>query len=103
WLLGGTFAAALSALLWGGLVRIWVLHHAPGGVHSPAPPFGPRPFAPRDPSTNDAALAVLSFGESWHNGHPAFPRSARHGLLPLQYDSSALLIRGFERLSWVAA
>jgi stearoyl-CoA desaturase (delta-9 desaturase) len=43
---------------------------------------------------------VLSFGESWHNGHHAFPRSARHGLLPHQWDSSAMLIRAFHRLSW---
>ncbi len=61
--------------------------------------FGRRPFATKDRSSNVAALAVLSMGESWHNGHHAFPRSVRHGLLRRQWDSSALLIRAFERLT----
>jgi stearoyl-CoA desaturase (delta-9 desaturase) len=43
---------------------------------------------------------VVSMGESWHNGHHAFPRSARHGVMPGQWDSSARLIAGFERLGW---
>ena len=61
-----------------------------------------RPAAVRDDdrSTNVNALALVSMGESWHNGHHAFPRSARHGLLAGQFDTSALLIRGFERAGW---
>ena len=81
WLLGGAFGAALSALLWAGLVRIFVLHHVTWSINSVCHMFGRRPFATKDRSTNVAALAVLSMGESWHNGHHAFPRSARHGLL----------------------
>jgi stearoyl-CoA desaturase (Delta-9 desaturase) len=100
WLLGGTFGAALSALLWAGLVRVCVLHHVTWSINSWCHMFGRRPFATKDRSSNVAALAVLSMGESWHNGHHAFPRSVRHGLLRRQWDSSALLIRGFERMSW---
>ena len=99
WLLGGTLGAALSALFWAGLVRICVLHHATWSVNSLCHMFGKRPFATKDRSSNVAALAVISMGESWHNGHHAFPRSARHGLLRGQWDSSAMLIRGLERMT----
>jgi stearoyl-CoA desaturase (delta-9 desaturase) len=99
WLLGGTLAAALSALLWAGLVRICVLHHATWSVNSVCHTFGRRPFATKDRSSNVAMLAVISMGESWHNSHHAFPRSVRHGLLRGQWDSSARLIRAFERLA----
>ena len=100
WLLGGTFGAALSALLWAGLVRVCVLHHVTWSINSLCHMFGRRPFATKDRSRNIAALAVFSMGESWHNGHHAFPRSVRHGLLRRQWDSSALLIRAFERMAW---
>ena len=100
WLLGGHVRRLpMSALLWAGLVRVCVLHHATWSVNSVCHMFGRRPFATKDRSSNVAALAVLSMGESWHNGHHAFPRSVRHGLLRRQWDSSALLIRAFERMT----
>jgi stearoyl-CoA desaturase (delta-9 desaturase) len=46
-------------------------------------------------------LALLSFGESWHNNHHAFPTSAIHGIGRGQFDMSARFIRIFERLKWV--
>jgi stearoyl-CoA desaturase (delta-9 desaturase) len=101
WLLGGTIGAAVSALFWAGLVRVCVLHHATWSINSLCHMFGRRPFVTKDHSSNVGVLAVVSMGESWHNGHHAFPRSARHGLLHGQLDTSALLIRGFERLGWV--
>lgn len=101
WVLGGTFGAALSALFWAGLVRVCVLHHATWSINSVCHMFGRRPFAAKDRSSNVGALAIVSMGESWHNGHHAFPRSARHGLLRWQIDTSAVLIRTFERMSWV--
>jgi stearoyl-CoA desaturase (delta-9 desaturase) len=100
WMFGGTLAAAFSALLWAGLVRVCVLHHVTWSINSLCHMFGRRPFSTRDRSSNIAALAVFSMGESWHNGHHAFPRSVRHGLLRRQWDSSALLIRAFERMAW---
>ena len=102
WLLGGTFGAAVSALFWAGLVRVCVLHHATWSINSVCHMFGRRPFATKDRSGNVGVLAVVSMGESWHNGHHAFPRSARHGLLHGQLDTSALLVRGFERMAWVS-
>jgi stearoyl-CoA desaturase (delta-9 desaturase) len=61
---------------------------------------GKRPFANRDRATNFWPLAIISFGESWHNSHHADPTSARHGVLPGQIDPSARLIWLFERLRW---
>jgi stearoyl-CoA desaturase (delta-9 desaturase) len=62
--------------------------------------FGKRPFRAGDTSTNFAPLAVLSMGEAFHNAHHAFPSMARHGCDRRQFDSSALVIRMFERLGW---
>lgn len=100
WLLGGGLAGALTALLWAGGVRILVLHHVTWSINSLCHTFGDRPFRTNDRSTNLRGLALLSMGESWHNGHHAFPRSARHGILAGEVDTSARLIRWFERLGW---
>ncbi len=82
WMLGGGIGAALTALLWAGGVRIFLVHHVTWSVNSLCHVYGRRPFVTTDLSTNVGALAVLTMGESWHNGHHAFPRSARHGVLP---------------------
>jgi stearoyl-CoA desaturase (delta-9 desaturase) len=63
--------------------------------------FGRRPFKTEDASRNLAPLAILSMGEAWHNAHHAFPALARHGVDRHQFDSSAMIIRVFERLGWV--
>jgi stearoyl-CoA desaturase (delta-9 desaturase) len=96
--LTGTLWGALSALLWGSLVRIFLLHHVTWSVNSICHFYGSRPYETTDCSTNNWALALLSFGESWHNNHHAFPTSAVHGLGRLQVDTSALLIRTMARL-----
>jgi stearoyl-CoA desaturase (Delta-9 desaturase) len=96
--LGGTLQAGLTALLWGGAVRIFVLHHVTYSINSLCHFFGRRTFPTRDESTNLGWLAVPSFGESWHNNHHAFPRSAEHGLRRWQLDPGAALIRALERL-----
>lgn len=102
WLIGGTAGAGLSALLWAGLVRAFLLQHVTWSVNSLGHMIGRRPFRTGDASTNIAALSLLSMGETWHNGHHAFPRSARHGLLPGQWDTSARVIQTFERLGWAS-
>jgi stearoyl-CoA desaturase (delta-9 desaturase) len=96
--LGQTLAAGLSALLWGGLVRIFLEHHITWSINSVCHFFGRRRFDIEDQSTNVFWLALLSFGESWHHNHHAFPRSARHGLRWWEIDISALLIGALERL-----
>jgi stearoyl-CoA desaturase (delta-9 desaturase) len=99
WLFGG-LTGGLTALLWAGGVRICLLHHVTWSINSLCHTWGRRPFATTDRSTNIAVLAVITFGESWHNGHHAFPRSARHGILRHQYDSSASVIHAIERAGW---
>jgi stearoyl-CoA desaturase (delta-9 desaturase) len=98
WLFTGTVSGALAALVWAGGVSIFVLHHVTWAVNSVGHMFGTRPFRTRDNSTNFALLALLSFGDSWHNSHHAYPRLARHGTDPGQIDTSALLIRCLEHL-----
>ena len=100
WILSRSLAGALTCLLWAGLARMVVLHHVTWSINSVCHTFGRRPFAARDRSTNFWPLALLSMGESWHNLHHAYPSSARHGVRRGQLDSSAALIRTFERLGW---
>ena len=100
WLIAGTFSGALSALIWAGLVRMTVLHHVTWSINSVCHVFGGQPYTTKDRSTNFAPLAILSFGESWHNFHHAQPCAARHGAAPHQIDSSARVIRLFEQFGW---
>jgi stearoyl-CoA desaturase (delta-9 desaturase) len=100
WLWSGTLVGGLGALLWAGLVRMAFLHHITWSVNSVCHLFGRRPFRTGDRSANFAPLALLSFGESWHNLHHSYPNSARLGALPHQVDTSAGLIRLFERAGW---
>jgi stearoyl-CoA desaturase (Delta-9 desaturase) len=92
-LLTGTWQGAAEALLWGGLVRISLTHHTTWSVNSICHIYGTRTFRSRDLSTNNVWLAIPSFGESWHNNHHAFPRSAFHGLSWWQIDLSGYVIR----------
>jgi stearoyl-CoA desaturase (delta-9 desaturase) len=101
WIWSGNLVGALTALVWAGAIRMALLHHVTWSINSICHLFGRRPFASNDRSTNFGPLAVLSFGESWHNYHHASPSSARHGVLPGQIDSSARLIRLFEWAGWV--
>jgi stearoyl-CoA desaturase (delta-9 desaturase) len=95
---GGSLLAGLSALLWGGLVRIFLLHHVTWSINSICHFFGRRRFDTDDHSTNVFWLALPSLGEAWHHNHHAFPRSAFHGLRWYELDPSGWLILGLERL-----
>jgi stearoyl-CoA desaturase (delta-9 desaturase) len=96
----GTLAGAAGALVFAGVIRVGISHNLTWSINSVCHKFGKRPFQTRDASTNVSALALLTMGESWHNNHHAFPRLARHGVDRGQLDSSAALIRLFERLGW---
>src|SRR6201992_3761131 len=97
-----TLSGALQGLVWGGLVRIFLVHHVTWSVNSICHFFGSRRFEVEDRSTNVAWLSLLSLGESWPHNHHAFPRSAVHGLRPWEVDLSGVIISLLERcgLAW---
>jgi stearoyl-CoA desaturase (delta-9 desaturase) len=98
YLLSGTLAGAGTGLLWGGLVRVFFVHHITWSVNSVCHFLGSRRFATDDRSTNVFWLALPSLGESWHHNHHAFPRSAVHGLKRWELDPSALIIATLEKV-----
>jgi stearoyl-CoA desaturase (Delta-9 desaturase) len=102
YVVSGTLAGAATGLLWGGLVRIFFVHHVTWSVNSVCHFIGTRRFDTDDRSTNVFWLALPSLGESWHHNHHAFPRSAVHGLRSSEVDLSALVINAMERvgLAW---
>ncbi len=98
----GSIYGGLTALLWGGLVRVLVQSHVTWSVNSVCHFFGRRRFEVDDESTNVWWLSVPSLGESWHHNHHAFPRSARHGLARWELDPSAVVIKAMMKmkLAW---
>jgi stearoyl-CoA desaturase (delta-9 desaturase) len=102
WVIGGTLDKALTALLWGGAVRMLVLHHSTYSINSLCHFFGRQRFKTGDESRNLWWLSVFTFGEERHNNHHAFPTSARHGLSRWNFDPSAWVIWGLEKtgLAW---
>ncbi len=94
--------AGWTGLLWGGFVRIFLVHHIGWGVNSIGHVFGNQPFKTNDNSRNLWFLGVLAMGDGWHNNHHAFPHSAFHGLRWWQIDLSGYLIRLLEAtgLAW---
>jgi stearoyl-CoA desaturase (delta-9 desaturase) len=95
--IGGSWALGFEAMIWAGLIRIFVFEHATFAVNSVCHMFGRRAYEARDHSRNNWVVAMLVFGEGWHNNHHAFPKSARHGLERRQLDVSWLVIRLLER------
>ena len=103
WIVGGGVGAALTALLWGGFVRVFLLHHVTWSINSICHFFGRVRFEVEDESRNVFWLAPLSMGESWHHNHHAFPTSAFHGLRWWERlaDPTGLLIAALEKLGIV--
>jgi stearoyl-CoA desaturase (Delta-9 desaturase) len=98
YLVSGTLLGAATGLLWGGLVRIFFVHHVTWSVNSVCHFVGSRRFEVDDHSTNVFWLALPSLGESWHHNHHAFPRSAVHGLRRWELDPSAMIITAMEKV-----
>jgi stearoyl-CoA desaturase (delta-9 desaturase) len=100
--LDGTWHGFLMGVLWGGAVRIFLLHHLTWSINSVCHFFGSRRFDIEDQSTNVFWLAPFTFGEAWHHNHHAFPRSAMHGLKKWEIDPTAYMIRAMRRvkLAW---
>jgi stearoyl-CoA desaturase (delta-9 desaturase) len=101
YLVGGTPMRGVETMVWAGLVRIFLFQHVTFSINSICHVFGRKPFATRDESRDVWLLALPSLGESWHNGHHAFPASAVHGLAGHQIDLSALVIAGMEKIRLV--
>ncbi|GAA3365635.1 MULTISPECIES: acyl-CoA desaturase [Saccharopolyspora] len=99
-LLTWSWWGALTGFFWAGLVRVSLLHHITWSVNSICHMIGERPFKSRDKAANFWPLAIVSFGESWHNSHHADPTCARHGVLRGQLDISARVIWFFEKVGW---
>jgi stearoyl-CoA desaturase (Delta-9 desaturase) len=97
-LITGTRAGVWTGLIWGGLVRIFLVHHVTWSVNSACHLWGMRPYRSDDQSRNNAVFGVLAMGEGWHNTHHAFPTSARHGLRWWQIDVSYWVIWTLARL-----
>jgi stearoyl-CoA desaturase (delta-9 desaturase) len=92
-LLTQSWVGIWTGLIWGGLVRIFLVHHVTWSVNSACHLWGWRPFRSDDESRNNFLFGVLALGEGWHNTHHAFPTSARHGLRWWQPDASYWVIR----------
>ena len=101
-LLGGlltmSWMGVLLGFIWGGLVRVFLVHHVTWSVNSICHLWGSKPFKSKDESRNNFIVGVLAFGEGWHNNHHAFPNSARHGLRWWELDVSYWVIRIMEML-----
>jgi len=85
-LLTGTWMGVLTGLLWGGLARVFLVHHVTWSINSICHLWGGQPYATGDQSRNNLVFGALGFGEGWHNNHHAFPTSARFGLRWWQID-----------------
>ena len=88
-----SWVGVLTGFVWGGLVRVFLVHHVTWSVNSACHLWGFRPFESDDESRNNVVFGVLGMGEGWHNSHHAFPTSARHGLSWWQPDVSYWVIR----------
>jgi stearoyl-CoA desaturase (delta-9 desaturase) len=91
--LSGTWSGVLLGFVWGGLVRVFLVHHVTWSVNSVCHLWGKQPYPEKDHSRNNFLFGVLAMGEGWHNNHHAFPTSARHGLRWWQVDVSYYIIR----------
>ena len=98
----GLYAAGgVPWLIWGGFVRSVLVLHTTWLVNSATHIWGYRTYATRDQSTNLWWVALLTFGEGWHNNHHAFPTSAKQGLRWWELDMTYLAIRVLAALGLV--
>ncbi len=96
-----SWGGVLRGLLWGGFVRVFLVHHVTWSVNSVCHLWGSRPYPEKDHSRNNWLFGVLAMGEGWHNNHHAYPTSARHGLRWWQFDPSYMLIWAMEKVGLV--
>lgn len=96
--ISGSWEGAWTGFLWGGLVRLFLVHHSEFSINSICHLFGPRPYETQDMSRNNPWIGIIAFGDGWHNNHHKFPTSAMHGLRWWQVDLNGYLILILEKL-----
>jgi len=101
-LLTGTWFGVLTGFIWGGLARVFFVHHMTFCINSVCHVWGGRPFRTSDQSRNNVVFGLVGMGEGWHNNHHAFPKSARHGLAWWQFDLTYLIIRTLQAIRLVS-
>ncbi len=95
-LLTMSWTGVFLGFIWGGLVRLLLVHHITWSINSVCHLWGSRPFKSNDESRNNVIFGFLGLGEGWHNNHHAFPTSARHGLRWWEFDASYIVIKIME-------
>ena len=103
WIWYGTFAGAVAGLLWGGLLRLVIGNQIIWSVNSICHAVGTRPHPTRDHSRNNTVVALLGFGEGWHNNHHIAPTMANFSHRWYQLDLGYIAIRALETLRLVDA
>lgn len=98
WLALGSWQGGMAWMVWGVAVRTTVLYHATWFVNSAAHTWGYRNFDTVDGSKNNWWVALLSFGEGWHNNHHAQQRSAAHGMKWWELDPTYWIIVLMEKV-----
>jgi stearoyl-CoA desaturase (delta-9 desaturase) len=93
-----TWTGVWTGFVWGGLVRVFMVHHVTWSINSVCHLWGRRPYRSADESRDNVVFGVLGLGEGWHHSHHVFPTSARHGLRWWQIDVSYWIIRGLALL-----
>ena len=88
----------LLGFIWGGLVRLAMVHHITWSINSVCHIWGSRTYKSNDESRNNPIFGIMAFGEGWHNNHHAHPASVRHGLAWYENDINWIGIRALEKL-----
>jgi len=101
-LLGLLIDRPFGMMLWGGLIRVVVVHHATFFINSLAHMWGTQPYSRSDTSVNSWWLAFLTYGEGYHNFHHKFPSDYRNGVRWYQFDPTKWLIRGMNMLRFTS-
>ncbi len=97
-IISGKWNGFWTGLIWGGVARVFLVHHITWSINSACHLWGRRPYESGDLSRNNPVFGYLGMGEGWHNTHHAFPGSARHGLRWWQLDVSYWIIWGLSKL-----
>jgi sn-1 stearoyl-lipid 9-desaturase len=90
-----------SMVLWGIFLRVVWAWHCTWLVNSAAHLWGTRRFETKEDSKNNGFVALLTWGEGWHNNHHAHPTSARHGLTWYEFDINWLQLKVLEKIGLI--